>query len=194
MGLSISAYARHRAEKGLKGQTHVAVIKALQAGRIVKEPDGTIDPVKADAAWNTNTDPAQQRQQKTEKLPVPKTEPRPKPAAPPPDSDSASPQPTQPGAPSYAQSRAIREAYAARLSKLEYEEKLGQLIKADKVRIAWFQTMRVVRDRLLNLPARLAAQLAAEGDERAVRSLLDEELRKALVDAADAMPGTGHDR
>ena len=37
-GLTITAYARHR------GVSHVAVIKAIKAGRIEKEPDGTIDP------------------------------------------------------------------------------------------------------------------------------------------------------
>ncbi len=43
MGLSISAYARHRRV------SHVAVLKAIKAGRIVKEADGTIDVERADA-------------------------------------------------------------------------------------------------------------------------------------------------
>lgn len=45
MGLSIRAYAQHR------GVSHTAVAKAIKAGRISKEPDGTIDPAKADAQW-----------------------------------------------------------------------------------------------------------------------------------------------
>lgn len=44
MGLSRRAYARHR------GCAESAVRKALASGRIGLEPDGTIDPVKVDAA------------------------------------------------------------------------------------------------------------------------------------------------
>lgn len=55
MGLSRRAYARHR------GVSEMAVRKALASGRIALEPDGTIDPAKADAAWSGATDPAQTR-------------------------------------------------------------------------------------------------------------------------------------
>jgi len=51
MGLSIRAYARHR------GVSHVAVKKAIDTGRITPLPDGTIDPVAADAQWAANTTP-----------------------------------------------------------------------------------------------------------------------------------------
>jgi hypothetical protein len=47
MGLSIRAYAQHR------GVSHTAVAKAIKAGRISKEADGTIDPAKADAPGRT---------------------------------------------------------------------------------------------------------------------------------------------
>jgi hypothetical protein len=55
MGLSRRAYARHR------GVTENAVRAAIAAGRIALEPDGTIDPVKADKDWAAKTDPAKQR-------------------------------------------------------------------------------------------------------------------------------------
>ena len=51
MGLSVRAYAKSR------GVSHVAVLKAAKAGRIALEPDGTVDPAKADAAWERSTDP-----------------------------------------------------------------------------------------------------------------------------------------
>ncbi len=35
--------------------------KALATGRITAEPDGTIDPVRADLMWDAATDPAKQR-------------------------------------------------------------------------------------------------------------------------------------
>ena len=51
MGLSIRAYARHR------GVSHVAVMRAIKAGRVPVELDGTIETAKADAAWQRSTDP-----------------------------------------------------------------------------------------------------------------------------------------
>jgi hypothetical protein len=61
MTLSPTAYARHRKARGLPGGTHVAVLKALRAGRIEQTPDGTIDPAQADAAWTVNTDAGRRR-------------------------------------------------------------------------------------------------------------------------------------
>ena len=70
MGLSIRAYARQR------GVSDTAVHKAIKSGRITPEPDGTINPIKANAAWNRNSDPAQQRKQP----PPPTSKIQPKPA------------------------------------------------------------------------------------------------------------------
>ena len=53
MGISIRAYARHR------GVTDTAVHKAIRAGRITPEPDGTIDIGRADSEWVRNSEPAQ---------------------------------------------------------------------------------------------------------------------------------------
>lgn len=174
-GLSITAYARHR------GVSHVAVLKAIKAGRIAKEPDGTINPAKADAAWERNTNQAQKRKTTTpsesarhEQAPEPQAE------AP------VGPSIVNSG-PSFAQSRAIKEAYNARMAKLAYEEKSGALVRTDSVKMAWFNTLRVIRDRALNLPDRLAPLLAAEIDPKIIRDLLEEELRTILNDAADAI-------
>lgn len=49
------AYARHRAERGLPGQTASAVSKAAIDGRIVRGPDGLIDSEAADESWRLNT-------------------------------------------------------------------------------------------------------------------------------------------
>ena len=53
--LTKRGYARHRLEAGLPGGTPAAVREALARGRITLEPDGGIDPRKADAAWKRNT-------------------------------------------------------------------------------------------------------------------------------------------
>lgn len=52
MGISMRAYAR------LRGVAHSAVQKAIRSGRITREPDGSIDPKRADAEWAANTRPA----------------------------------------------------------------------------------------------------------------------------------------
>ena len=54
-GMGLREYARYR------GVSSAAVGKAIKSGRIQKELDGTIDPVKADADWAANTNQAQQR-------------------------------------------------------------------------------------------------------------------------------------
>ena len=178
MGLSIRAYAQHR------GVSHTAVAKAIKAGRISKEPDGTIDPAKADAQWVRNTLPSQN-------LNTGAAKPAAKVATP----SVSTPVSTVPvanrelqppletsriAAPDYQTSRAIREAYAARLAKLEYEERTAKLISSDEVEMRTFNLARRLRDRMQTIPRRLAAALAAEQDPRVIEQRLDDEIRQAL--------------
>lgn len=176
MGLSIRAYAQHR------GVSHTAVAKAIKAGRISKEPDGTIDPAKADAQWARNTLPSQN-------LNTSASKPASKVATPTVSTPVAtgSSRELQPpletgriSAPDYQTSRAIREAYAARLAKLEYEERTAKLISSDEVEMRTFNLARRLRDRMQTLPRRLAAALAAEQDPRVIEQRLDDEIRQAL--------------
>ena len=170
MGLSIRAYARRCAV------SDTAVHKAIKSGRIPQEPDGTIDPVKADAAWDRNTDQGQQRKQPptSPKTQPPKVQPQPTKPAP-----QNLPTPRAAG-PDFQTSRAVKETYAAKMAMLDFEERTKGLIKADEVHVAAFNMARRVRDRLLLIPHRLAAIVAAEMDADEVEKLLQEELRKAL--------------
>ena len=54
----------HPRLRASRGVSHVAVLKATKAGRIPLEPDGTIDPAKADAAWERSTDPGTARRRR----------------------------------------------------------------------------------------------------------------------------------
>lgn len=156
--MNLSEYARHR------GVTHQAVMRALKEGRITKEADGSIDPDKADEQWEANTDFSRNpdKARRTVKGEA-----------------------TASSGPDYNVSRAVREAYTARLAKLEYEEKTGTLVKADEVKLRWFNTLRIVRDRILQTPDRLAATFAAETDAVKIKIEMDAELRRILDDAAD---------
>jgi len=172
MGLSIRAYARHR------GVSHTAVAKALNAGRISKNADGTIDPATADAQWDRNTLPSQSLNTGAAK-PAPKVE-----TSPVSTRDAPAPPETRSGAPDYQTSRAIREAYTARLAKLDYEERTGKLLNADEVKVKQFNLARLLRERLQQIPRKVAplivAAVIAQPDQRAVEELLLDSIREAL--------------
>lgn len=166
-GISIREYARRRRAAGLKGGTPSAVHQAIKAGRIQRDAQGLIDPEQADAAWESTTDAT-------------RGDGHAGPAHRPPDR-SASPHVAPAGnAPSYATSRAIREAYSARLTKLSYEERSKILVDASRVQAEAFRLTRDTREAVLAVPGRLAAILAAETDPIVVEVRLNEELRMVL--------------
>jgi hypothetical protein len=140
-----------------RGVSHTAVQKAIKQGRIHPARDGKIDVEQADRDWNRNSSPVN----------APKHAPKPDAAA---------------GGPTYAQSRAVRELYLARLAKIEFEERAGKLISRDEVTVAAFTKARTVRDNLLNIPDRVAAMLAAETDPVRTHQILTDEIRKALIE------------
>ncbi len=180
MGLSIRAYAKQ------KGVSDTAVHKAIKSGRIPVEADGTIDPAKANVAWERNTSPAQQR--KPEPVnPVPTPTPvHPQPIRQPSQrSTEQDAGPSMAGMPNYQMSRAVRETYNAKLTRLDYEERTGKLLNAEDVAKEAFALARRVRDRLLNIPSRMASVLASETDSKTIEAMLSQELRIALEELAE---------
>lgn len=87
--------------------------------------------------------------------------------------------------PDLNESRARREHYQAELAKLQVSQQRRELVSADEVKAAAFRAARSVRDSLMALPDRLAAQLAGTNDVRLCHTLLTEELRVALRSLAD---------
>jgi transcriptional regulator with XRE-family HTH domain len=65
--------------------------------------------------------------------------------------------------------------------------KRGRLVDAETARRDAFDCARAVRDAVLNIPDRVAAELAAETDPDRVHARLDDELRKALEAAAEVL-------
>ena len=80
----------------------------------------------------------------------------------------------------FAQARLAEMVYRAKLRRLDYETRSGKLISADEVKAKWFVLGRQIRDKLLAIPAKLSPQLAALGDAREVRELLDAEIAAIL--------------
>ena len=157
--MSLRQYARHR------GVALSSVQKAIKSERIATLPDGRIDSDAADARWKQNT-----------KAYAPAVTRRPDP-----EEDESSPL----GASQYTKARAVREHYQARLTKIDYEERIAKLVSKDEVQVAAFNTFRQFRDHMLNIPDRLAAMLAAEADRAKCYEILATEIRRALNDFAD---------
>lgn len=158
MELSIRAYAKHR------GVTEAAVRKAISQGRISKDKNGKINPEKADNEWSKNTDPAQ----------IKKITPAEKPDY------SQNSAPNNLSGPSYQQSRAIKEAYGAKLLRLQFEKESKKLISVDDVKVAAFNAARMTRDRILNIPDRVIPQLVGKTNIFEMKEILKTELVKAL--------------
>lgn len=87
--------------------------------------------------------------------------------------------------PDLNESRARKEHYQAELAKLQVSQQRDELVSTEQVKREAFAAARSVRDSLMALPDRLAAQLAGTSDVRLCHTLLTEELRVALRSLAD---------
>lgn len=182
MGLSIRAYARRR------GVSHVAVLRAAKAGRIPLEPDGTIDPTKADAAWQRSTDPARGKR-KQETLAI-KLKPVPEAAL-----GSVRETLKEQGLPAggnvtFVQARTAHEIAKAHLARLKLQERRGELVDRARATALVFRLAREERDAWLNWPARVAALMAAElgAEAHAMQKNLEAHVRAHLAELAEVRP------
>lgn len=191
MALSLQGYADHRKAHGLRGQSHVAVLHAINDGRLT-EPAvmkvgkrWQIDPILADAQWAGNTemrslptaDADRQLSQlkKRQKAAKAIAEPAPAAAAVGDDTNLA-------GIPKIVVSKAVRAAYDAKLAELEYKKQVGSRVPIDDVKKEAFGLARRVREALMNIPDRVAAELAGETDPTKVHIRLSDELQLALTE------------
>ena len=156
------------------GVTRVAVMKALTSGRLknsarkAKIPGGyrwEFDEAKAIEEWRNNTRPRKDTGKAT--VPVTGYDPEPEPES----------LKQARKTPSLAEATAILQAYKAKREKLSFEREEGSLVEAAKVKIAAFNAARRARDRLLNIPDRVAGLLAAETLERKCHAILMQEIR-----------------
>jgi hypothetical protein len=82
--------------------------------------------------------------------------------------------------PDHQQSRAIKEFYAARLARMEYEGRDEKLVNIDEITIRHFTRAQNLRECINAISVNLAAQLAAETDTRSVEEILDAAICEAL--------------
>jgi len=175
MGLSVREYARRR------GVSHTAVRKAVQTGRIPQEPDGTIDPVKADAAWDSQTDPARK--------------------APAPAQEKAAPIQAAPSLPpprealpstgtNFNQARTAHEVAKAQKARIQVQRLKDEVIDRANALALVFKLARQERDAWVTWPARVAGQMAAEAgiEPHTMQVLLETYVRAHLNELADLKP------
>jgi hypothetical protein len=204
MGVSRREYAR------LRGVSESAVRKAIAAGRITVEPDGTIDPEKADRQWDERTDPTRQRGEHARRLaavtaagtararaamgaPPPGTKAVPQAAL---DAvrdtlheEGADPEPGEApgGEVSFMRARLANEILKAQLQKVKLGKAKGELVDRARAAQMVFDLARRERDAWIGWPARVASNMAAElgTDPHRMEEVLDRYLREHLSELAE---------
>lgn len=187
MLVSQSEYARK------SGFSRQYVSKMVKKG-VVRLIDGKIDTAQADAVLEATREPArpQHRSQKTTKQPTPAI-PLKQQINPPVRSTSTptSPAIDLPGKlPGDLPTMLLRARIKTELKRgnlLDIDEKVRtkQYVDANEIRVVAFNRARVTRDRIMNIPDRLAATLAAQNNIDTVREILAKELRIALEGLAN---------
>jgi hypothetical protein len=184
MGLSVRAYAKAR------GVSHVAVLKAAKAGRIALEPDGTVDPAKADAAWERSTDPGKVKARAKSKPAAEKLKPVAEAAM-----GSVRETLKEQGLPSggnvtFVQARTAHEIAKAHLARLRLQRMKGELVDRARATALVFRLAREERDGWVNWPARVAALMAAELGVEAhpMQKILETHVRAHLAELAEVRP------
>jgi hypothetical protein len=81
----------------------------------------------------------------------------------------------------------MKEMYLAKLRRLEFLQKSGELIELEAVKSTLADIFRQHRDALLTIPERMSASLAFETDPGKVHTLISAEIRTHLEGLADAL-------
>ncbi len=172
MGISIRAYARHR------GVTDTAVHKAIRAGRITPEVDGTIDADRADREWARNSDvPKTGTRAKAAKIAVP-------------EGGGDGPAALPVGGASLLQARTVNEVVKAQTNKVRLARLKGELVDRPQAIAHVFKLARSERDAWLNWPARISAQMAAKLniDPHTMHVALEAAVREHLQELGELRP------
>ena len=186
MGISIREYARQR------GVSHVAVQKAIKAGRITPLADGTIDMAQADKDWKANTT------HKAGKKLVPNEAIT---AAQ--DTLRENGEQFSSGASmTYMQAKTANEILKAQTNRIKLRQLKGELIEKEMAGNEVFRLAREARDYWINWPARISSQMAAEistlistnldqpyqFDNHAMHLLLERYVREYLQETSEPKP------
>jgi hypothetical protein len=173
-------YARHI------GKTKQYVNKLAKSGRIPVGADGKIDPEAADEAMRRAADPARRL-----RAPI---------AAEPQDDDQGEASPQTPkadsGGVSFTHARTAREAYMAKLAKLEYERQMDAFRPKAEVVEGMVAAGRRIRQGLDAIPTwaeEITALITAGSDSFTLRSWLRTKVRALEQMIADHLTADARD-
>ena len=203
--MNLQQYADHRKNLGLRGATHVSVLRAIKNGRLsppAVERQGKgweIDPALADEQWAQATDPAprgtnaNQDQKPRSKAANPVSQAPPKPSRPP---VTALPNETQEPVeiPSYNDSRARSEFEKANILEMDRKAKANTLLPREEVFQAWDAAVNITRTTMLGVASKLKQRIPhLTPDEVAVAQDLIREALGSLAsgDVMERYPEVG---
>ena len=83
--------------------------------------------------------------------------------------------------PSYAESKAAKAAFDARLRKMQCDTLAGKLISFEESQQLYSEMIVQARDILVTLGPQIADEVAAETDPKKIGALIDREVRRALA-------------
>jgi hypothetical protein len=149
-----------------------AIRFAVERGRITRRPDGLFDADQAMAEWQVNT--LHERGHSNRKV----VEMRPAP-------DLALENERSDKASDSAKARAAVQIYEARLKKLRYEEKAKNLVPTRDLADAAYRTVSCLKEACMNIPARVAAQLAILTDQARGYAIIEAEVIAIFTDFAE---------
>jgi len=160
---SLRAYAKHRKESGLPGQSLAAVQKALASGRI-KSTGDKIDFAQADRDWHLNTNVKQQR--------------RP-PSSPPP---SVRAHQMLEEDKSYLEAQRQLEWIKVQKENLELQKRRREVLEKTELQESLGQCIIAIRQKAEAVPETNAERLAMESDPVVIREILAAEMHALLSD------------
>jgi hypothetical protein len=134
-----------------------AIRFAVSRGRITRRPDGLFDRDQALKEWESNT----HERGHNNHVAQPET------------------------ASDYAKARTEVLLIELQLKKLRYEEKAKNLVPARDVADAAYRTIRCLKEACMNIPARVAAQVAVENDQARCYSIIEAEVIAVFTDFAE---------
>ena len=156
--MSLRQYAKHRGV-GLTAVRNAIAYDRITVEKVKGQPK--INPETADREWAENTNQAQAR---------PKN----------PDANASG----DLKGPSYAQSRAIKEAYHAKIAKIQFEQQSGKLVDLDEFKDKWLRVVSATRTALLAVPSKVKSQIPHLTLEEV--NLVDELIREALEEISES--------
>lgn len=82
--------------------------------------------------------------------------------------------------------KAKNETYKAQLAELEYKRQVGELLPADEVAAVWADQVRIARERMLAIPARVAPTVLRLNELRDVERAIRDAIHTVLDELSHA--------